>query len=472
VTLLPILIVKSHETKTGARGKAQRTVDKSPETSTPSEVPELSFGENLTYNLTHALPTVLRGLFTRNAFWQMLWSRYHPDPLAIRFVKRIRQKYRSNHIYINLFGKRSLLVLDPATIQKVLDNSPTHYADSKMKRTGMAHFQPNALTISRGEEWQDRRRFNEAVLESGNTIHRYAEQFHNTIRQEIATSFGDKTTLQWADFERCYERIAQQIIFGKQDSEISSNLDRLMRQSNRVFLLRHSSHFDNLYQGIRAHLATPNAHSLASLAASQPTTPHTCVENQIPHWLFALKDTLVENVVPALALIVAYPTVEQRVRQELSGVDLTKPEQIGQLNYLSGCVQEAMRLWPTTSILTRECIENDTLAGIPVERGMQIVILNSFTHRDETLHADANLLCPERWLNGHDSYAFNHLSHGPQVCAGKELALFVACAFLATLLSERTITLHSPLISPLRPVPETFDPFRATFSSQPLYAAG
>lgn len=438
-------------------------------------MPALSLGENLTYNLTHALPTVLRGLFTRNAFWQMLWSRYHPDPLAIRFVKRIRQKYGSDHIYINLFGKRSLLILDPATIQHVLDNSPTHYADSKMKRTGMAHFQPNALTISRGEEWQDRRRFNEAVLESGRTVHRHAEHFHHTIRQEVATSFGNKTTLQWADFERCFERIALQIIFGndeygkgEQNSEISSNLDRLMRQSNRVFLLRHSPHFDNLYRQIRAHLATPKAHSLASLAASQPSTPRTCVENQIPHWLFAMKDTLAENVVPALALIVAYPMVEQRVRQELAGVDLSQPEQIGQLKYLAGCVQEAMRLWPTTSILTRECIAHDTLGGIPVERGMQIVILNSFTHRDETLHADANLFCPERWLDGHNSYAFNHMSHGPQICAGKELALFVACAFLATLLNERTIALQSPLISPLRPVPETFDPFRAGFVCQPL----
>ena len=58
-----------------------------------------------------------------------------------------------------------------------------------------------------------------------------------------------------------------------------------------------------------------------------------------------------------------------------------QPPGIASLHYLEGCIQEAMRLWPTTPILARESVADDTLEGMALPKGSQIVILNTFTHR-------------------------------------------------------------------------------------------
>ena len=62
---------------------------------------------------------------------------------------------------------RALLMLAGDDVRRVLEGSPEPFAsDPEAKRRGMGHFQPDALTISRGELWENRRRFTEAVLDT------------------------------------------------------------------------------------------------------------------------------------------------------------------------------------------------------------------------------------------------------------------------------------------------------------------
>ena len=49
----------------------------------------------------------------------------------------------------------------------------------------------------------------------------------------------------------------------------------------------------------------------------------------------------------------ADPAVERRVREDMIGADLADPRAIDGIRYLEGCLQEAMRLWPTTPLLAR-----------------------------------------------------------------------------------------------------------------------
>jgi cytochrome P450 len=432
-------------------------------------VPVISLRENIAYNLLHVVPYYLRGIFTRNRFWYNLWSRFHPDPLGLRFISALRQKYQSDYLYLYLLTSKSLLVLDRAGIQHILAHSPTIYADGKLKRKGMSHFQPNALTISRGAQWTERRNFNEAVLNSGHSVHAYADTFLAIIRQELNAPEFAKSEVGWDELAALFERITLQILFGKGENAtpVAEALSRMMRESNRVFALRPSHHFDGFYQHIRQFLANPRQQSLAYLSSATPSTAQTRVENQIPHWLFAMKDTLAENVVPTLALILSHPQVEERVRQEMANADLASAQGIAALRYLEACIEEAMRLWPTTPMLARESVVADSLEGIALLPGTQVIILNSFTHRDEQIAGDANHFLPERWLNGEGDDAItavsNHFSSGPQVCAGKELALFVAKAVLATLLSGGRYQLLAPTLAANGVVPQTFNPFLARF---------
>ena len=384
----------------------------------------------------------------------------------MRLVGWLRRKYGRGALRLRILGSPSLLVLGAAGIRRILDGSPWAYADPRPKREGMSHFAPGAVTISRGAEWQDRRRFNEAVLETGSRVHSGAEGFLALVQDEVrAVAVPGMDTLVWQDFDRLFERLALGVVLGRtgrDDTALTGRLRAMMRESNRIFGLSKSGDFDAFYAGLRTRLERAEAGSLAAFRRATPATAETRVENQVPHWLFAIRETLAANTVAALALIVSHPRVHDRVRAEISGALPLTPDGVDRLRYLEGCVQEAMRLWPTTPELVREALSADTLEGAKVEPGLQVVILNTFNHRDRAAHPFADRFTPEHWLDRDTDELFNHLSNGPQACAGKPLALFLAKAILAELLQTRT-TLVAPELDPEEALPRAFDPFRARF---------
>src|SRR5262249_43345659 len=144
---------------------------------------------------------------------------------------------------------KSLVVLDLNGIKRVLDHSPLRYAaDPDLKRRGMSHFQPNAVTISRGAEWRDRRQFNEAVLASSQRVHPQASRFLTAINQAtelLAANAGQY--VGWDQFDRLFKRITLEIIFGheaRDDTALADRLTAMMHESNRVILLGKSKEFD------------------------------------------------------------------------------------------------------------------------------------------------------------------------------------------------------------------------------------
>lgn len=426
-------------------------------------IPSASFLDSLRYNLAQTFPVYLQGLFTRSPFWVSFWTGLGSDRRVVRHLTRMRAKY-GPQVYVNVGGNRTLLLLDHSGAEHVLKNSPEIYgSDPDAKRRGMSHFQPDSLTISTGEKWRNRRRFNEAVLHGALDSGGHSAKILEVVRRE-AQALAEKRALAWQDFADAFDRITLQVIFGDRaasDSALLQSLRIMMREANRVAGLRKSKHFDDYYAEVGGYLKSPRPHSLASLCAETPSTEVTSVPTQMTHWTFAMSETLAANTARALALILAHPKAEQRVREELSHADGSTPEGVNNLKYLGACVQEAMRLWPTTPMLFRRALEEDYIDGAHVERGTQVLINNTFNHRDAETHPFADRFAPEIWLEGveHD-YAFNHLSNGPQACAGRDLALFIAKAFVASLLDSGRYTLSGPKLDAKRPLPHMYNYFK------------
>jgi cytochrome P450 len=264
------------------------------------------------------------------------------------------------------------------------------------------------------------------------------------------------------------------VIFGRSardDTALPELLRRLMRQANRTIKPKRSRYLHQFYSRVRAYVRTPEAGGLVALCRQTPSTERTRVENQIPHWMFAMWETLAANTVRALAAILAHPRVEARVREELAGSDLTTPEGIARLTYLECCLQEAMRLWPTTPMLARETVTSDALGGSAIPPGSQVLIWNSFNHRDREAYALADTFSPEAWANGRPSPLFNHLSSGPQVCAGIDLLSFIGRSVIAAILSNGRYVLVKPRLDPSRPMPYAYNYFAVRFARRAARAS-
>jgi len=337
----------------------------------------------------------------------------------------------------------------------------------------MSHFQPDALTISRAGLWHDRRGFTESVLDTGRPIHRLADRFASAVSEEIKLLVDEvqPADLEWDRFHACFGRLSRRIILGdsaRDDYEVSQLLAKLMDEANRLPKPGSADH-EGLVTQVREYVKKAEQGSLVSLFDKAPSTPNTSVEGQVPHWMFAMHDTLATNVYRALALIVSHPRQRSRVEEEITAArsngSLTTAAGVGSLNYVAACLQDAMRLYPTTALLSREAVSAAGWDSHIVPAGTLVLISNTFSHRDRKRHDFADRFAPERWVDAGAAadWSFNHFSHGPQNCPGAGLAIFVGQAALAHLLYRRKVRLRRPKLNPERPLPHMLDFFRLRF---------
>jgi len=454
--------------------------------SATTDFPSASWFESVRFNLVHIVPALLQGIFTRRPGRVARATRLDVDGRAVRLCRRLKRKY-GEVFYLRVMIRKALFVASVEGLRHVLAHSPEIYGPPEVKKKGMARFQPGAVTLSEGEVWRKRRHFNEEVLETGRSLHQHAGPFLTLIREEVASTLTRAgATLGWAQLAELFERITLGIVFGSQargQRGITTDLKALMEEANPPTAKGPSEVFERFEAALAGHLASPAERCLAARAThlhGLDPDEHVRPNGQIPHWLFAMKDTLSANTARALALITSHPAIAARVRAELAEVgaaevEALRAESIVELHYLGGVIHEAMRLWPTTPLLSRIALRDDEIDGRPVAAGTQILIFNTFNHRDTDAHPDADFARPERWLDGaghlHSSIdiRFNHLSHGTQVCAGIDLALFIARSVLAALLASGPWRLESPpssTLDPGSPLPHMLDFFTLGWQRQ------
>ncbi len=428
-------------------------------------LPSASLPEALAILVTGVIPALVRGLFVPRRSAMKLLTAIGAESRTVSVLSGVRRKHDGQGV--RLLGGRIVVLWGEGAIKEVLDQSADAYAgDSGAKAKGMSHFQPDAVTLSRGEEWRDRRAFNEAVLATPERVHPLAGRFLAVVGEEIER-LGLAGTLAWEQWERLFDRISLRVIFGDQaseDQELTGLLEQLMGEANRLVGLSHDDAYYEMFARLERYVSDPGPGSLVSRIAEAPHTSITRVTQQIPHWMFAMRDTLGANAYRALAMIVSDPAVEQRVRAELGEVEVIDPAAVAGLGYLEGCLQEAMRLWPTSPLLARETTREVTLAGERLEEGTQVMLLNVFNHRDPDHVEDADRCKPERWSDDAHDYRFNHLSNGSQDCPGGPLVSLLGKAVLAHILSRYSLDLERPKLGESGSLPRSFDFYDACFT--------
>jgi cytochrome P450 len=403
-------------------------------------LPSASIPENIRFNRSVIVPNALQGIFKRRPTAVRAATAIDVDGTGARLLGSLRDKHRGLPVWVRVIKDPALLLLDVADVKRVLEGSPDPFAaDPPAKKKGMAHFQPEALTISRGDLWKQRRAFADEVLGQAPK-----ERFAELAREEL-TGLGD---LDFATLHQGFRRLTRRVVLGdaaREDEALSAQLADLMSEANGLpdaasedypaFAARMEDYVDAAQDG-----------SLAGIATAVQTPPDVRKAGQFTHWLFATQDTLALNVLRALALLATHETDD-----------------------LPGTLQEAMRLWPTTPMLSRETLKPLAWHQAEVPAGTQVLIVNTFFHRDEVrLGEAAHRFTPEEW--GHDGafthdWGLNHFSHGPQGCPGAGLAVHVGVAALEAVLKQGRPRLEGGgKLKAGERVPHMLDPFALRLS--------
>ena len=442
------------------------------------KLPSASLIQNVRFNALVIVPQAIQGIFRRRRKAVAVATRAGVDGQAVGLLAGMKRGHHAGPVWVRVVREPALLLFAVADIRRALQGSPEPFApDPESKRRGMGHFQPDALTISRGELWENRRRFTEAVLDTGKPLHRRADRFLAACREEAAALIEEVEgagggTLEWDPFNAAVRRITRRVILGdsaRDDEEISDLLASMMDDANGL-PKEVSEHYGPFIERVRGYVEAREEGSLVALFEQAPQDDRTKPVGQVPHWLFALGDTLAINAFRALALLATHPVQRRRVEEELAVARAEGPtdaEAVARLDYLQACLHEAMRLWATTPLLSRETLEETRWNGVAVPAGTQVLFSNIFNHRDRDAHDFADRFAPEAWTNGGDAedWSFNHFSHGPQGCPGTGIAVFVGVALLAELLIRRRWRLAGGgTLDPDKPLPNMLDYFGLKFA--------
>ena len=153
------------------------------------------------------------------------------------------------------------------------------------------------------------------------------------------------------------------------------------------------------------------------------------------------------------------PESQEKLRQECQnlGSRLTIKD-LDKMKYTKACIQESMRLTPTTSAMVRVLPNDIELRGHHIPSGTMMFWQHSIINYDERLFSNAEKYIPERWIENKRQihpFAYRPFSHGPRMCIGKrfaELELQVALHniisnFEIEWMNSQPLTIHQELIN-------------------------
>lgn len=140
-------------------------------------------------------------------------------------------------------------------------------------------------------------------------------------------------------------------------------------------------------------------------------------------------------------LLARSPEVQEEVRREVEEVLGGAPpaaDALPRLAHTTMAFKEAMRLYPSVYVVTREAVEPVEIAGYPVPRGAQIHLVPYVTHRDPRWFDAPESFRPARFA-AEDALprgAYFPFGLGPRACVGRAFAMTEAPVVLAMLLQR------------------------------------
>lgn len=370
---------------------------------------------------------------------------------------------------------RAVVVSEPVAVRRVLRDNTSNYEKDWLQRRILSAGLAGGLLSAEDARWRMQRRtiaplfarrnvmsFAPAVLSEaealierltdrdGETVDLMAEATRLTLAVLARTIFSDGMGADREDI-----RIAMQRFF-----EVASRIDpfdilnlpasipRLRRLPVRRTLRFFERTIDELISARRRRRAeSPDGlpHDLLTLLLdardpqSEKGLSEADVRANVLTFIAAGHETTANCLTWAIYLLSQAPEWRERVRAEAEREFVH-----GELETLAdrlvvtrAVIDEANRLYPPISAISRCARGDDELAGCPIRRGTMVVIAPYVLHRHRALWTQPDAFDPSRFLpdvrESIDRFAYIPFGIGPRICIGLPFALQEACITLAML---------------------------------------
>ncbi|CAH2097050.1 unnamed protein product [Euphydryas editha] len=169
--------------------------------------------------------------------------------------------------------------------------------------------------------------------------------------------------------------------------------------------------------------------------------------DEVHTMIMAAIDTSTTVVLYTLILIGSYPTVQEKIMNELKDIfgdsdrDVQKHDLV-QMRYLEATLKESMRYYVMVPFVSRYIDKEIKLKNCTLQPGNNCLFVLYGVHRNSMWGKDADQFRPERWLENEmpsNSSAFMSFSVGKRNCIGRMYAMMFMKTQLSHILRSYTI---------------------------------
>jgi cytochrome P450 len=372
---------------------------------------------------------------------------------------------------------RVALISDPSAIRRVLLDNTDNYRKDPLQRSVLSAGLNEGLLAAEVEQWRRQRRAlapifsrksvigfapvmidaaNELLerwrVRSGEIVDVAAEATRVAIRVLEQTIFSDGLGRDPDEVRR-----AMAVYFttlGRIDPLDLFGLPDFIPRPTRIRVRPTLRYFDAAMDEIiarRKRLLAEGAAPLAPdiltllLQANDPETgigmSEAEVRGNILTFIAAGQETTANAITWSLFLLSQSPDWRERVADEARRVLCGPPTQLyDQLNETRAVVEEAIRLYPPISAMSRISLGPDELAGQAIGPGTLVVIAPYVLHRHRRLWQQPDVFDPNRFLGEARSnisrFAYLPFGIGPRTCIGQAFALQEATLVVASVIRD------------------------------------
>ena len=170
--------------------------------------------------------------------------------------------------------------------------------------------------------------------------------------------------------------------------------------------------------------------------------------------MFEGHDTTATSLAVTLYLIALDKTVQRRCQEELDTIfgDSARepsPADLASMKYLTACVKESLRLYPSVPAIGRVTAEEVEIEGNSIPAGTEIMLVIMMLHREEKYFPDPERFDPDRFLIDQGlqkhPYAYTPFSAGPRNCIGQKFAMMEERIILSSILRKFNVSAKVPM---------------------------
>ena len=383
---------------------------------------------------------------------------------------------------------RVAVVSDPAAIRRVLFDNCENYQKDWLQRRVLSAGLIGGLLTAEGQNWRVQRRalaplfarktvmnFSSAMIEvASRLVKRLAEQEGKVVDIAVEATRVTLEVLEQTIFSDGLGRAPEEIrlamnsyfeTIGRIDPfdmlGVPDFVPRPARWKLRPTLRVFESAIDTIISTRRERIAVDPAGAPRDiltflLEASDPETGEALSESEIRAniltFIAAGHETTANCISWSLYLLSQSSEWRHRVQSEVDREFGGALDGIAdRLVETRAVIDEANRLYPPITAISRVAIGNDQLAGETIRPGTMIVIAPYVLHRHRALWEKPDKFDPSRFFGDArdtiDRFAYLPFGVGPRICIGATFAIQEASIVIATMMRNFTLELapgHTP----------------------------